>query len=305
MTSKKSYKTIDEFLSQGLDSLSTVQVKDKASKKSYYDKFKIKIKPKTIKTALKQTTVKNKYRKFYGNNTDPDSAFGPANAGEMSSIPGETGGTPAPGPVADAGFGIDAFGVTAFGEGINRAAGKLFGFINDLKKNGAEPAVLDALVEGYRNIFHTIESESTVILCGIQPSLQEFFKFDIDDFVFALNNYVGDVVSIYVGEHNGMEPIKALREWYADIGVDKEIIDNILFVEKTTPTNEHTEIDIPFGKGNDSTICSVDDLKILTSDINNPILVGCADMYFMPDMMVALSEQHKKFQVDRKFLYLI
>lgn len=30
----------------------------------------------------------------------------------------------------------------------------------------------------------------------------------------------------------------------------------------------------------------------------------CADLYFMPDIMVAVSKQQKKFQIDKKIHFL-
>lgn len=296
-------KTIDEFIQHGLDSLlKSPQEPVNKSKQSYLDKYKIKLKKKRLKTALRSVSAKSKYRRFFGSTTDPDVAHGPANAQAMDSSPGGDTGAP-----ADAGgYGVGEYGVTGFGESINRNAKEFIKFISRMKKENSDPEIIQTIADAYKKIYTNIEKNTTAILCGIQPSMIDHMRFDIEELVFALNNFGGEIISVYIGEANDMEPESVIKEWYKDIGVDKEVIDNIFFVEKATEEIDETLLDLQFkSTKNDLAITSTEDIDMITENTTNPILIGCVDLYFLPDFMVSFSKQNIRYQLDTKFMFMV
>lgn len=299
-STNKIYNTIDDYIEKSLKEISVEYKKRKNLKKpkTYFDKFKIKLKSPNIHSALKPTTLNKKYKVFNGSKL----AFGPANAmGMDSSIVGDVG-------ISDGGWGVgDGWGITAFGEGISYASSKFVDFIRDLSNNGESSNVLSTITDGYKTIFRNIEAESTAILCGIQPSMLEYMNFDINSFVFALNNFMGTVISLYLGTSSGMESIDDIREWYLHIGVDKEVIDNIIFIEKhNTEFINHSIIDININDVdlNEFSIKTSDNLHGLCEELYNPILIGCADVYFMGELLHQFTGLGKHVQIDKKFIYL-
>jgi hypothetical protein len=297
------HKTIDEFIQQGLDSLlKSPKENSSKSKETYFDKYKIKLKKKRLKTALRSVSAKSKYRKFFGSTTDPDFAHGPANAQAMDSSP--VGDISA--PVDAGGYGVGEYGVTGFGESINRNAKEFIKFISRMKTENSDPEIIKTIADGYKKVYANIEQNTTAILCGIQPSMIDHMRFDIDDLVFSLNNFGGEIISVYIGEANEMEPESIIKEWYKDIGVEQDVIDNIFFVEKATEEIEETLLDLPFNTTkNELAITSNDDIDMITENTTNPILIGCADLYFLPDFMVSFARQGIKYQMDTKFMFMV
>jgi len=296
-------KTIEQFIQTGLDEfIRGAKVVGKKPKESYLDKYKIKLKKKRLKTALKSVSVKDKYRKFFGATTKAGKAYGPANADGMDSGLAINGG----GETGEAGWGAGGYAVRGFGEAINRNGKAFLQFVDRIKKKNTDPKLMKVVADGYKAIFSNIEDLSSAILCGFQPSLREYMTFNMEDFVFALNNYSGELVSIYIGESNGMEPVKIIKQWYKDIGIEQEIIDRILFIEKATEELDESMLDLPFKKGSgDMVITSDKDIIELINPMNNPILIGCADLYFLPDLMLNIAKQDKKFQIDKNFMFLV
>ena len=79
-------KTIEQFIQIGLDELIRGgKLVGKKPKESYLDKYKIKLKKKRLKTALRSVNVKDKYRKFLGATTKAGKAYGPVSANGMDS----------------------------------------------------------------------------------------------------------------------------------------------------------------------------------------------------------------------------
>lgn len=300
MNSTNNYNTIDDYIDKSLKDLSVEYKKKKKNNKpkTFFDKYKIKLKHTHVASALKPTTLKKKYKVFNGSKL----AFGPANANGMdSSLIGDVG-------VSDGGWGVgDGWGVTAFGEGISYASSKFVDFIRDLSGSESND-VLATITDGYKLIFRNIEAESTAILCGMQPSMLDYMTFDINSFVFALNNFMGTVVSIYVGESSGMESVDVIKEWYLSIGIDQEVIDNIIFIEKhNNEYTQHSNIDIKFNdvEIDEFSIKTTDDLNRLCMELYNPILIGCADIYFMGEILQQFAKIERHTQIDKKFIYLL
>ena len=132
-------------------------------------------------------------------------------------------------------------------------------------------------------------------------------NFDINSFVFALNNFLGTVISLYLGTSSGMESIDDIKEWYLSIGVDQEVIDNIIFIEKhNTEYKEHSIIDFDITNTtiDEFSIKTSDDLNRLCSELYNPILIGCGDVYFMGELLHQFALLNKHVQIDKKFIYL-
>lgn len=319
------YKNIDKYILGGLNELIQSSETDSIeSKSSYFDAFKIKLKPAVIKSALKPIAVTNKYRNYLNQDDSIEgNTYGPVDAiGMDSGLTGDIG-TGA----GDTGWGADGYAVHGFGEAINRSSNAFIKFINRLKSKNIDPKLMKVVADGYKSIYNNIEHQSSVILCGFQPSLSDYMTFNMEAFVLALNNYAGEIVSLYVGEINGMEPVSVIKQWYSHIGVDEDVIANILFIEKATEKLDESLLDIPFNTPQhnipmtadkdvlgalDLTITSHNELYIesdsdimeLIEPMTNPILIGCADLYFLPDLMINLAKQDKKFQIDNNFMFL-
>lgn len=304
--SPNAYMDINDYIEKSL--LGIIQAGDGSESgrtKSHYDKHRIKLKKKRIASNLKKTTIRKKYGKFLGAPDVPDTDIsGKANAMGMDS---SLAASPVDVGVSDSGgWGAgDGWGITAFGEGINNNTASLLDFISELKDHENE-YVLNAITDGYKAIFNSVESNSTAILCGIQPSLREFMRFNIDEFVYALNNFGGDIISLYIGESMGVESIADIKSWYIDIGVSQDIIDRIVFIEKAnTEYISTSSFDLVIQEHVDTrnTIVDANQLNNLISDIYNPILIGCSDVYFMGELMLAFAHENKYTQIDRKFIY--
>jgi hypothetical protein len=288
-------KNIDQFIQEELDKLLKTGKKPK-QKESYLDKYKIKLKKKNLPTALKKTTLKEKFGK------KKKVAFGPANAGGMdSSLSGDAGVAP-----TDGGFGVGGYAVRGFGEAINKNAKAFINFVNRLKSENTDVNLIKTLTDGYKAIFSNIEDKSSAIICGFQPSLRDYMNFKMEDFVFAINNYSGEIVVVYIGEANKMEPVEIIKKWYKDIGIDEDVINKILFIEKANGEVEESMLDIPFstGKG-DLVITSDEDIDIITEHMTNPIFIGCSDLFFLPEFMMSIAKQGKKFEIDKNFMFLL
>ena len=303
MSSTIKYNTIDDYIEKSLKDLSVEYKKKKntikkSNKSNLFDKYKIKLKSRHVVSALRPTTFKKKYKIFDGSKL----AFGPANANGMdSSLSGDIG-------ALDGGWGVgDGWGVTAFGESISYTSSKFIDFIRDLSNTGENNDVLSTITDGYKTIFRNVEAESTAILCGIQPSMIEYMNFDMNSFVFALNNFMGTVISLYLGTSSGMESIDTIKEWYLSIGVDQEVVDNIIFIEKhNTEFIEHSIIDINIKniELNEFSVKNSDNLHNLCTELYNPILIGCGDVYFMGELLHQFAAMNKHVQIDKKFIYL-
>jgi hypothetical protein len=210
-------------------------------------------------------------------------------------------------PIDGYGWGGSPFGTLGFGESLNNQKSKFIEYINNIYDSNTVDDVdilLSTVVKGYKTLFDTLEQKTTVFLMGMQPSFSKYFKDSIDDFVFAINNFMGDLVCIYIGESNGFESLDDIKDWYLHIGIDENIIENIVFVEKSTPINPSSMIDCEF-TGKSGELDDITDIFNLVKDINNAILVGCFDLYFAFDIMLCLSKINKRFEIDKRFSFMV
>lgn len=291
---ENAHDKINDLINKSIDELSSnVQKKTK----SFFDKYKIKVKPKlVVDTALKTTTAKEKYKVFDGEIKKRN----PANAMGMDS-----------GHVVDAGIATtgdgwgagDGWGITAFGEGISRNAANFVRFLRDTAVNDD---VAKTLTDGYKSIFNSIENNSTAILCGIQPSMISYMGFDMNEFVFAMNSFMGDIISIVISEGTNNEPISVIKEWYSEIGVNDNVVNNIVFIEKNNHEySNHSLIDFSDVNVSHNSISTLNELNEFCKRTDNPILIGCTDVYFMGELMMQFADLNKYVQIDKKFIFMI
>lgn len=279
--------------------------KRRKTKKSF-DDFDVPVKSNLIKA-----DPTDKYSRFNGGDKDPlskplekDHKKRTPSADAMSSSlgDGETAGG------SDGlGWGVSGWGVQGFGESINSQKSKFIEYVNNLYGvNDVESAdlLLSQVVKGYKTVFDDLEAKTTVFTMGMQPSFSKFFEDKIDDYVFALNTFMGEIVCIYVGESNGLESLDDMKDWYLHIGVNPEVIEKIIFIEKSTPRNDSSMIDLEFD-GKSGELDNSSDVLQLVSLCDNAILVGCFDLYFAFDFMLALSKLKKRFEVDKRFSFLV
>jgi hypothetical protein len=245
-------------------------------------------------------------RDFDGSWTEKGVAHGPASAGGDGMATGVGGAGAAAGISVDAGFGVGGFGASAFGEASQRLAKYFSSFVGKLKATGKEKQLLDKIMDGYNDVFDTVAYNTSVIMCGFQPELVDYMDFDVDALVLALNEFSGDIISVYLGDHNNMISKEKLSEWYEYMGVKSEVIDSIIFVEKTNKAidNESSIFDLSNKKGKADTMNQIEDVSWVHA-LHKSILIGCSDPYLMGEMMVALSTHEAKFEVDKRFIYAI
>ena len=281
----------------------------KSTKSDYFDTFDVPVKSNLIKV----DDVESKYDRFNGGDKDPlatplekDYRKRPPSAGEMgSSLVG--GGLSGGGDVTGAGWGASQFGTLGFGESLNNQKSKFIEYVNsiyDVNDVDSVDILLSNVIKGYKVLFDDLESKSTAIVMGMQPSFAKYFNHILDDYVFALNNFMGDIVCVYLGESNGFETVDDMKDWYEYIGVDADVINRIAFIEKSTPKNDYSMIDCEFN-GKSDQLDTIDDILHLATVPNNIILVGCFDLYFAFDFMLCLSKLSKKFEVDNRFSFMV
>ena len=294
------HQTINDFINKSLKNLSKPSPPETEIKSSIYDKYKINLKKKKLKTALKKTTIRKKYSRFFG---DGETKYRPVDAtGFDSSLSSDVGISDGGGEGWGAG---DGWGVTAFGEGISQTASLFIDFVRDIK-NTESDEVINTIMDGYKTVFHNVETNSSAILCGIQPSMKEYFNFDMSEFVFAVNNFGGSIVSIVLGESTLHEPIEITKQWYAELGIHQDIIEEITFIEKCNiEFSDYSAIDISVTNNQSNSINSSTDLNELCQDLYNPILIGCTDIFFMGEFMLQFAKLERYVQIDKKFIYIL
>lgn len=306
----KNMQLINDHIKRGLNELTTSQqLPDQKTPDNYYSQFEIKTKKRKIKSALKSVAINDKYRKFTGSTTNKKKgAYGPAEANAMDSAPGTDTGDVGigDGGAMGGGFGLDAFGITAFGESINNTKSEYIAFLNSLNEvdGNANSATLETVINGYKTLFDSMEQNSTVIMCGIQPSMAKFFGFSIQKLVNALNVFNGNIVSMHLGSSVGAESSDIIKQWYSDIGVHSNVIDEIIFIEKCNEIPEPSSLDYVITSGNTG-LNSKDVIKEFCELTDSPILVGCTDVYFMAELIMMYGICNKHVDVDTNFAFNI
>lgn len=300
---------INTHIQRGLDELSaSLRLSQDKEKLNYYSNFKIRLKPTSLPSALKPISVKSKYRKFDGSYTDKsDGSYGPTGATGMDSyVGGGVSSSPGEGGAMGGGFGVDSFGVTAFGESINKTKSRYLEFVNKLNDAGeySESNVLETVVAGYKALFDSIETETNVIMCGIQPSMASHFRFSIDKLVFALNTFNGNVLSIYIGGNSDLESLDIIKKWYLDIGVKSSVIDRITFVEKSTPIPDASAFEYELTPSEHG-LNSPEAMHEFCDSVESAILLGCADVYFIGELMLEYTKLQKHIDIDTNFIFMV
>jgi hypothetical protein len=278
-----------------------------------FDMFDIPIKSDDIESNLIPFDPSDKYARFNGGNKDPlsvplekDYRKRPPSADAMGSALASGGGV-APAPAVGIGWGVSGWGVSGFGESINSHKSRFIDYVNSLYAVSdveSTDILLSHVIKGYKTVFDDLESKTTVVTMGMQPSFAKFFNDKIEEYVLAINTFIGEIVCVYIGESNGMETIDDMRDWYIHIGVDSDIVDRIVFIEKSTVKNDASMIDLEF-KGKSGQLDNTTDIFNLVNLFNNAILVGCFDLYFAFDLMLALSKAEKRFEVDKRFSFVL
>jgi hypothetical protein len=253
------------------------------------------------KTALKLVSVKKKYRTFDGA-LNVNKAYGPVDAMDMGSEVGSAGGS-----VVDAGgYGVGDYGVSPFGEALNRTSKNIKKAILNSSFDGE---TLKNVLDGYSKIFAHFHENSNLILHGMQPSFRDYIGFDMDSFIDGLNNYKGTIYSIVMSEAYDMESVELIAKWMVDIGVDKNVVSKIVFIEKDSKHefDQSTSV-IPYRKRKSkyiNKISSLEDLKDFVNNLHNPILVGNVDIFMIGETSLASSIINKKYQIDTRYCYMI
>lgn len=295
---------INNHIINGLDELSnSLSIKDLTKPKNYFSKFKIKTKKTKLPTALKTVSLNKKYRKFLGVDTgisDDIDDLSPNAYGMDSAL--SVGGE---GAFTD-GFGIDSFGITAFGESINKTKCQYLSFINSLGEcdDYANGDVIESVVAGYKVLFDSMEKSTTAVICGIQPSMVSKFTFSIKKLVLAINTFSGNIISLYLGGSSELESLRDIKDWYLSIGISSEILEKMVFIEKSNAIPESSSLDydiIPSQQG----INSNNSLTQFCDDVDSAIIIGCADIYFIGELMLGYASIEKHVDIDTNFMFTI
>lgn len=297
----------NDHIKRGLKELArSLKLKANKEKANYYSKFKLKVKPAKIASTLKPVSVKNKYRKFDNSTTSKsDGSYGPLGATGMDSSLG-SGGTGESGGVIAGGFGVDSFGVTAFGEAINKTKSQYLEFVNTLNEQNEynDSDTLESVVAGYKLLFDSIETNINVIMCGIQPSMVEFFGFSIDKLVFALNTFNGNILSLYLGGSSEIESLDIIKQWYLDIGVNQSTIDKITFIEKSNVIPDSSSLQYELIQSQNG-LNSTETIDEFCDMVDSVIMLGCADVYFMGELMLSYTKLRKHIDIDTNFIFML
>ena len=94
-----------------------------------------------------------------------------------------------------------------------------------------------------------------------------------------------------------------MKKWYKSIGIKEKIIDEIVFIEKTTEVSEQSSLDYKFKKK--SGISTFEKLGEFCENTDSPILIGCSDIYFMGELILIYSSLEKKVDVDSNFIFTL
>ena len=230
-------------------------------------------------------------------------AYAMGNNGPGGDNPGIGGGPVGP-SVDVGGFGVGDFGMTAFGEAVNRNMKMTTAFIDELDSNDATK---QALKDAYAYLFTSMIEASNAVMFGIQPSMAECIKFDLNLLVNAINNFEGTLISIYIGDGNDCETEHIIKEWYSHIGISDAAIENIIFIEKNNiPINDNTMLDVTHGDSTaTNSLDSFEEIEQFVDMLQDPKLFGCADTYMMGEFMYAFEKNEKRFEIDKRYLFLI
>jgi len=283
----------------GLNELSkSLSLKAPKKDKNYFSKFKVKTKEAKIKTNLKSVKLVDKYARFLNRKEKYDH---PANAyGMDSSLSGDSGGAIA------GGFGIDTFGITAFGESINKTKSQYLSFINNIaeSENYKNNDIISTVIAGYKVLFDSMENNTTAIICGIQPSMASSFNFSLSKLVLAINTFTGSIVSLYLGGTEEVESLEDIKDWYASIGISDEVINKMVFVEKSNPISEASSLNYTLTPAPDG-INSHDTLLHFCDLVDSAIIVGCVDSYFIGELMLGYATIQKHVDIDTNFIFSV
>lgn len=202
------------------------------------------------------------------------------------------------------GFGLGDFGMVAFGEAVNRNMRAARAFI---QSTGLAADAARVVEDGYRYIFQSVIEGETAVLMGLQPSMADYIRFELDVLVHALNAYSGPIVSVVLSERSGMESMDDIRMWYLHIGIKPEVVSDIIFVEKANEAVSETMIDLSFVDvdNGEYVLDSWSSIGGFVREIQGPKLIGCADTYMMGEFMAAMAEMHIKFEIDKRFIFVL
>ena len=294
--------TIDDHILRGLNELSkSLSLKAQKKDKNYFSKFKLKTKKAKIDTSLKSVKLTKKYARFLGNKETYER---PANAYGMDSSLSGTGDSN--GGAIAGGFGIDTFGITAFGESINRTKSQYLKFLNNIAESDdyKNNDIISSVVAGYKVLFDSMENNTTAIICGIQPSMADRFNFSLKKLVLAINTFNGNIISLYLSGNDSLESIEEIKEWYASIGISEEALQKILFIEKTNAISDASSLDYVLIQSSTG-INSNESLVQFCNEVDSAIIVGCVDSYFIGELMLGYATNKKHVDIDTNFIFTI
>lgn len=258
-------------------------------------------KPKINTKLLATSNLKE--RKFVGATTKKGEAYGPVQAsGTSSAVSGLA-----------SGYGALAYGLYAYGESIEALKANFSKFVNELPPDNTN--LIPTLMEGYNKIFQNIASVGNVIMLGFQPSFIDNIKFNVDDLVDNLNSFNGNIMSVFLGEESGFEPIEIIVDWYESIGMSEDIISRIIFVEKTNSVFDDVDkitSDVQILSNNEvsgneqeyhyfiaDSIDSYSDL-LQWDEVS---LLGCIDPYLLAETMFVLNKKEYSYEIDTNYIY--
>lgn len=97
-----------------------------------------------------------------------------------------------------------------------------------------------------------------------------------------------------------------IKEWYSEIGVNDNVVNNIVFIEKNNHEySNHSLIDFSDVNVSHNSISTLNELNEFCKRTDNPILIGCTDVYFMGELMMQFADLNKYVQIDKKFIFMI
>ncbi len=88
----------------------------------------------------------------------------------------------------------------------------------------------------YNDISMVLENKitQTILSVDIQPGHQDGIHFDLDEYADYINNNTSNnIIFMFNGEDLGYESLEEYQSWLFDIGVEEDVIENAIFIEKS------------------------------------------------------------------------
>lgn len=96
-------------------------------------------------------------------------------------------------------------------------------------------SISESFIPTFEEYTHLNENNSkynTLVVCDIQPEYEEYFTFNLDDFLTFIEDY-DTIYYFYNGVNLGMSEEYEVVEWLIENGCSEDLIETITFIDKS------------------------------------------------------------------------